>query len=559
MLSNFTKISSLYNTFSYLSPIFFYSKEIVHGSQARNYLLNGVNKLTNTVSLTLGPKGRNIIYDTDFGEAKITKDGVTITKQIEFKNKFENIGASLIKQVANRTSKLSGDGTTTASILTREIFREGIKSIEAGMNPRETRKGMLSALKEINNYLKSHSIPIKNKEDLIKVATISANNDNEIGKLIGETFNKIGIDGTINVINGNTLNHKIEYSKGMKFENGFISQYFITNIKNKKCEFNNPFILMFSDNKKPEIEEISKILEFVLKKQRPLIIISNEIDDDLLAILIINKIKGSLKSCVIKAPSFGDESQELLNDFAFFCGGKIIDENFNLKTISNFENILGSVKKSIISKDESIFIEGNGDKKLIENQINYLKNEGKKMINNYDIEKNKKRIAKLSGKIATLKVGGINETETNEIKDRIDDAICATKAAMEEGVLPGGGISLLYSSKTLDKLKIKNNIDFNYGIDIIKKTLKIPLKIICENSGLNADFVIEKLLNQNNEKIGINALNGKICDLYENGIIDPTKVVRTSIESAVNLASLMLTTEGIIVKNDFEEKNKIKI
>ena len=559
MLSNFAKISSLYNTFSYLSPIFFYSKEIVHGSQARNYLLNGVNKLTNTVSLTLGPKGRNIIYDTDFGEAKITKDGVTITKQIEFKNKFENIGASLIKQVANRTSKLSGDGTTTASILTREIFREGIKSIEAGMNPRETRKGMLSALKEINNYLKSHSIPIKNKEDLIKVATISANNDNEIGKLIGETFNKIGIDGTINVINGNTLNHKIEYSKGMKFENGFISQYFITNIKNKKCEFNNPFILMFSDNKKPEIEEISKILEFVLKKQRPLIIISNEIDDDLLAILIINKIKGSLKSCVIKAPSFGDESQELLNDFAFFCGGKIIDENFNLKTISNFENILGSVKKSIISKDESIFIEGNGDKKLIENQINYLKNEGKKMINNYDIEKNKKRIAKLSGKIATLKVGGINETETNEIKDRIDDAICATKAAMEEGVLPGGGISLLYSSKTLDKLKIKNNIDFNYGIDIIKKTLKIPLKIICENSGLNADFVIEKLLNQNNEKIGINALNGKICDLYENGIIDPTKVVRTSIESAVNLASLMLTTEGIIVKNDFEEKNKIKI
>lgn len=557
MLSNFTKIS--YNTFSYLSPIFFYSKEIVHGSQARNYLLNGVNKLTNTVSLTLGPKGRNIIYDTDFGEAKITKDGVTITKQIEFKNKFENIGASLIKQVANRTSKLSGDGTTTASILTREIFREGIKSIEAGMNPREIRKGMLSALKEINNYLKSHSIPIKNKEDLIKVATISANNDNEIGKLIGETFNKIGIDGTINVINGNTLNHKIEYSKGMKFENGFISQYFITNIKNKKCEFNNPFILMFSDNKKPEIEEISKILEFVLKKQRPLIIISNEIDDDLLAILIINKIKGSLKSCVIKAPSFGDESQELLNDFAFFCGGKIIDENFNLKTISNFENILGSVKKSIINKDESIFIEGNGDKKLIENQINYLKNEGKKMINNYDIEKNKKRIAKLSGKIATLKVGGINETETNEIKDRIDDAICATKAAMEEGVLPGGGISLLYSSKTLDKLKIKNNIDFNYGIDIIKKTLKIPLKIICENSGLNADFVIEKLLNQNNEKIGINALNGKICDLYENGIIDPTKVVRTSIESAVNLASLMLTTEGIIVKNDFEEKNKIKI
>ena len=557
MLSNFTKIS--YNTFSYLSPIFFYSKEIVHGSQARNYLLNGVNKLTNTVSLTLGPKGRNIIYDTDFGEAKITKDGVTITKQIEFKNKFENIGASLIKQVANRTSKLSGDGTTTASILTREIFREGIKSIEAGMNPREIRKGMLSALKEINNYLKSHSIPIKNKEDLIKVATISANNDNEIGKLIGETFNKIGIDGTINVINGNTLNHKIEYSKGMKFENGFISQYFITNIKNKKCEFNNPFILMFSDNKKPEIEEISKILEFVLKKQRPLIIISNEIDDDLLAILIINKIKGSLKSCVIKAPSFGDESQELLNDFAFFCGGKIIDENFNLKTISNYENILGSVKKSIISKDESIFIEGNGDKKLIENQINYLKNEGKKMINNYDIEKNKKRIAKLSGKIATLKVGGINETETNEIKDRIDDAICATKAAMEEGVLPGGGISLLYSSKTLDKLKIKNNIDFNYGIDIIKKTLKIPLKIICENSGLNADFVIEKLLNQNNEKIGINALNGKICDLYENGIIDPTKVVRTSIESAVNLASLMLTTEGIIVKNDFEEKNKIKI
>ena len=557
MLSNFTKIS--YNTFSYLSPIFFYSKEIVHGSQARNYLLNGVNKLTNTVSLTLGPKGRNIIYDTDFGEAKITKDGVTITKQIEFKNKFENIGASLIKQVANRTSKLSGDGTTTASILTREIFREGIKSIEAGMNPREIRKGMLSALKEINNYLKSHSIPIKNKEDLIKVATISANNDNEIGKLIGETFNKIGIDGTINVINGNTLNHKIEYSKGMKFENGFISQYFITNIKNKKCEFNNPFILMFSDNKKPEIEEISKILEFVLKKQRPLIIISNEIDDDLLAILIINKIKGSLKSCVIKAPSFGDESQELLNDFAFFCGGKIIDENFNLKTISNYENILGSVKKSIINKDESIFIEGNGDKKLIENQINYLKNEGKKMINNYDIEKNKKRIAKLSGKIATLKVGGINETETNEIKDRIDDAICATKAAMEEGVLPGGGISLLYSSKTLDKLKIKNNIDFNYGIDIIKKTLKIPLKIICENSGLNADFVIEKLLNQNNEKIGINALNGKICDLYENGIIDPTKVVRTSIESAVNLASLMLTTEGIIVKNDFEEKNKIKI
>ena len=549
MLSNTPLIfSNLFN------PTFFFniSKIITHGDQTRSLLLKGVNSLTDAVQSTLGPKGKTVIIEQEFGEPKITKDGITVAKNIEFSNKFMNLGAQLTKQAAKRVSKESGDGTTTATILTRELFKEGCKSISSGMNPMDIKKGMLYALEIVKKYLEKNSKKIINKNDIKKVATISANNDIEIGKMISDIINKIGIDGTINVENGKTLKHEIQYTQGLKLNNGYYSPYFINDVKSQKCILENSLVLI-TDNKLNDINELSKILEYCLLKHKPLLIICDDIESEILATLIINKLKGTLKICVIKAPSYGEYRKEFLDDIALITGGKYINEEvgLNLKNNLNPEKILGNCKKIIISKNDTTLIEGGGNKKKINDRISLLKNLKK---NNNDEHINK-RISKLTGNVAILKIGGISETEVNELKDRIDDAICATKAAISEGILPGGGCALLYASKILNNVKLENN-DQNYGVKIVQKILRYPTKIICENAGLNGELLCNELLKENNKEIGINALNGKKVNMIENGIVDPTKVVRNAIESAVKVASMMLTTDTAIVNETNDKINK---
>ncbi len=552
MLTPKISLSHISNTLlTYLPHSLFTSKQIIHSHKARELLLEGVNKLTDTVQITLGPKGRNVIIDNEFQGPKITKDGVTVAKQISFSNKYHNLGANLVKQAATRTGNEAGDGTTTSTILTRELFREGCKAISSGMNPQDLRKGMLIALDNICNYLKKISVKVKTKEDIIKVATISANNDSEIGKLIADIMEKIGPEGSINVQSGKTLKHEVEFSKGIKFNNGFISPYFVTNLKNQKCEFDNSYILL-CDNKISDLQSFAKILEFCIKKQNPLVIISEDIESEILAMLIINRIKGNLKICAVKAPSYGENRKNLLSDLSIATGAQIISEETGTNLNSEPETILGKVKKAIISKDETILIEGKGSPEKIKERISNLKSQIDKTETEYDRDKLKERIDKLTGSIATLKVGGISETEVNELKDRIDDAICATKAAYSEGIVPGGGSALLFASKILDKIKLNNN-DQQYGINIVKNALKIPCRAICDNAGLSGELISNKLLNENDDKIGIDAINGKIGNMFDKGIIDPTKVVRSAIESAVKVASMMITTEGVVVDDNKKE------
>ena len=547
------KTSSLFSS-SFLKsfPLFYFSKSIIHSQKARELLLEGVNKLADTVQITLGPKGRNVILDNEFHSPKITKDGVTVAKQISFSNKFHNLGANLVKQAATRTANEAGDGTTTSTILTREIFKEGCKGISSGMNPQDLRKGMLIALEHVSNYLKKISVKVKTKEDLIKVATISANNDHNIGKLIADIMEKIGPEGSINVQSGKTLKHEVEYSNGIKFSNGYISPYFVTNLKNQKCEFDNSYILL-CDNKISDIQSFAKILEFCIKKQNPLVIISEDIESEILAMLIINRIKGNLKICAVKAPSYGENRKNLLSDLSISTGAQIISDETGVNLNSSPESLLGKVKRAIISRDETILIEGKGNPEKLKERISNLKSQMEKTEGEYDRDKLKERIDKLTGSIAILKIGGISETEVNELKDRIDDAICATKAAYQEGIVPGGGAALLYASKVLDKVKL-DNIDQQNGVNIIKNALKIPCKTICDNAGLSGELISNELLNGNNEKMGIDAITGVKGNMFDKGIIDPTKVVRCSVESAVKVASMMITTESVVV----DEKNDAK-
>ena len=536
-------------------PLFFgLSKIITFGDKTRNLLQKGVNSLADAVQVTLGPKGRNVILEQEFGEPKITKDGITVAKNIEFSNSFINLGAKLAKQAANRVSKEAGDGTTTATVLTRELFNEGCKGISSGMNPMEIKKGMLIALEEVKKYLGKISRKILTKQDICKVATISANNDREIGEIIANIIEKVGIDGSINVENGKTLKHEISYTQGLTINNGFLSPYFINQVKSQKCVLENCFILI-TDNKINDIQDITKILEFCLAKNRPLLIICDDIESEILATLIINKLKGALKVCVIKAPSYGEYRKEILDDIALVTGGKYLNEEIGL-SLKNIvpEKALGQCKKIIISKDNTTLIEGNGNKNQINNRIKILKDILKNDNNdNLNIEK---RINKLTGGVAILKIGGVSETEINELKDRIDDAICATKAAISEGIVPGGGCALLYATQYLNKIKL-DNIDQQYGVQIVKNILSSPAKLICKNAGLNGDLLINELLKQNNEDIGINALTGEKVNMIEKGIVDPTKVVRSEIEGAIKIASMMLTTESAIVNDPEKDKNKI--
>ncbi|MCO5595900.1 hypothetical protein L7F22_049951 [Adiantum nelumboides] len=499
------------------------AKDIRFGIEARALMLQGVEQLADAVKVTMGPKGRNVVIEQSFGAPKVTKDGVTVAKSIEFKEKLKNIGASLVKQVANATNDAAGDGTTCATVLTRSIFTEGSKSVAAGMNAMDLRRGINMAVEAVVDHLKSRAKMISTSEEIAQVGTISANGDTEIGGLIARAMEKVGKDGVITVADGKTLYNELEVVEGMKLDRGYISPYFINNAKTQKCELDNPTILIF-DKKISGLNSIMPVLELVMKEQRPLLIVAEDVESEALATLIVNKLRASLKVCAIKAPGFGENRKASLLDLATLTGGQLISEDVGLKLEKVAPEMLGRAKKVTVSKDDTIILDGGAE-----------------------------RLAKLSGGVAVLKIGGASEVEVGEKKDRVTDALNATKAAVEEGIVPGGGVALLYASKALDKLK-PDNFDQKIGIQVIQNALKSPTFTIAANAGVEGAVVIGKLLEQDNLDYGFDAAKGEYVDMVKAGIIDPVKVIRTALVDAASVASLLTTTEAVVAEVSKEEK-----
>eukprot|EP00826_Nyctotherus_ovalis_P013660 TRINITY_DN1372_c0_g1_i11.p1 TRINITY_DN1372_c0_g1~~TRINITY_DN1372_c0_g1_i11.p1 ORF type:complete len:565 (-),score=182.74 TRINITY_DN1372_c0_g1_i11:180-1874(-) len=528
-------------------------KEICFGIEARKRLLEGCDKLADAVQLTLGPKGRNVVLEKSYGAPKITKDGVTVAKEISFSNKYMNIGASLIKEVASKTNDEAGDGTTTATVLARYLFKEGCKAVAAGMNPMEVRKGIQTAVDAVVEKLREMSIPVKGKEEIQNVATISANGDESIGKLIASIYEKSGKDATVTVTDGKTLQTEVEMVEGVKFDRGFISPYFINDPKSGKAEFENPKILIV-DKKITNIQSILHLLEACVQANNPLLIIAEDMDSEPLATLILNKLKVGLRICAVKAPSFGDNRKATLEDIAISCGAQMVSEELGMQLDKTDPSILGTAKQVIITKDDTIIMHGAGTKKDVDDRIEVLKQMKEKSTSTYDKEKLDERIGRLTGGVAVIKVGGASEIEVSELKDRINDALCATKAASEEGIVPGGGMALLHASKSLESLKGKN-FDQNHGIEIVQKACRIPCKAICDNAGYEGAVVVDKSISEGKASIAFDAATGKVVNMIETGVIDPTKVVRCALVNASGVASMMITTEAAVVDEEKPEKN----
>eukprot|EP00826_Nyctotherus_ovalis_P013666 TRINITY_DN1372_c0_g1_i6.p1 TRINITY_DN1372_c0_g1~~TRINITY_DN1372_c0_g1_i6.p1 ORF type:complete len:633 (-),score=242.60 TRINITY_DN1372_c0_g1_i6:159-1802(-) len=497
-------------------------KDICFGIEARKRLLEGCDKLADAVQLTLGPKGRNVVLDKGYGIPKITKDGVTVAKEIDFSDKYMNIGASLIKEVASKTNDEAGDGTTTATILGRYLFKEGCKAVAAGMNPMDIRKGIQMAVDAVIEKLKEMSIPVKGKQEIENVATISANGDKSVGGLIASIYEKSGKDATITVTDGKTLKTEVEMVEGVKFDRGYVSPYFITDPKAAKVELDNPKILLV-DKKISSIQSILHLLEYCVQSNSPVLIVAEDIDTEPLATLIVNKLKGGLRICAVKAPSFGDNRKATLEDIAISCGAQVVSEELGMQLEKTDPSILGTAKQVIVTKDDTILMNGAGIKADVDNRISALKELREKSNSTYDKEKLDERIGRLTGGVAVIKVGGASEVEVNELKDRINDALCATKAASEEGIVPGGGMALLHCSKALESLKGKN-FDQNHGIEIVQKACRIPCKAICDNAGYEGSVIVDKSLNEGKAHVAFDAANGQVVNMIETGVIDPTKV-----------------------------------
>nr|CAI39019.1 hsp60, putative [Paramecium tetraurelia] len=534
------------------TPVFFAGKELSFGQECRQQMLRGCDKLADAVQTTLGPKGRNVVIDQPYGGPKITKDGVTVAKAIEFSNRFENIGAQLVKSVASKANDEAGDGTTTATVLARAIFKEGVKSVAAGLNPMDLRRGINLACEAVVKDLKSRSKPVKSKDMIENVATISANGDVEIGKLIAELMDKVGEHGTITVSDGKTLNHEIEFVEGMKFDRGYISPYFATDPKTQKTEFEKPYILI-TDKKISNIQSILQILEHVVRENKPLLLIADDVESEALAQLVLNKQRGGLKVCAVKAPAFGDNRKAILNDIAVLTGATVVTEDVGLTLEKSDHTVLGQCKSIIVTKDDTIIMDGIGSKESIAERCEIIKAQVTESNSEYDKDKLKERLAKLQGGVGVIKVGGASEVEVGEIKDRITDALNATRAAVDEGIVVGGGCALLYATRVLDKLK-GDNFDQNIGIQIVKKAIELPCRTIVENAGEEGAVVVGKLLEGKDEEFGYDASKSQYVNMIKAGIIDPTKVVRTALVDAASGASLMTTTECMIVEGKKEEK-----
>lgn len=508
-------------------------------------MLQGCNQLADAVAVTMGPKGRNVVIEQSFGAPKVTKDGVTVAKAIELKNvPMINVGAQLVKTVASKTNDVAGDGTTTATVLARAIFREGSKAVAAGMNPMDIKRGMDHAVKIVLEDLATQATMIESPDNIKSVATIAANGDEVIGNLIMNAFEKVGKDGTITVSDGKTLNHELEVVEGMQLDRGYISPYFVTDAKAQKIDFENPHILLF-DKKISSVQSILPVLEQVAKTQQPLLIMAEDIDGEALTMLILNKLRGGLKVAAVKAPGFGDNRKEILKDLSILTGAELLSEELGGKLEDATLEQLGSAKTVTITKDDSILLNGAGDNSAIEERCQSIRDMIEASTSEYEKDKMKERLAKLSGGVAVIKVGGASEVEVSEVKDRLNDSLNATKAALEEGIVPGGGSALLYASKKLVDLKLEN-FDQQVGVDAIKAALQQPCVQIAQNAGEEGAVVVQTLLKGDCTSTGFNAQAGEYVDMIKAGIIDPTKVVRTALADAASVASLMTTTEAII-------------
>ncbi len=529
------------------------AKDVKFGADAREKLLRGVDILADAVQVTLGPKGRNVVIEKSFGAPRTTKDGVTVAKEIELADKFENMGAQMVREVASKTNDAAGDGTTTATVLARAIVREGSKSVSAGMNPMDLKRGIEKAVEAVIADLKKRSKKVKSNEEIGQVGTISANGDHEVGKMIAEAMAKVGNEGVITVEEAKSLATELDVVEGMQFDRGYISPYFITNAEKMVAELDDPYILIH-EKKLTTLQPLLPILRRSGRagQGRPLLIIAEEIEGEALATLVVNKLRGGLKVAAVKAPGFGDRRKAMLEDIATVTGGQVISEDLGIKLENVKLNMLGTSKKIRIDKDNTTIIDGAGKKKDIEGRVAQIKAQIEETTSDYDKEKLQERLAKLAGGVAVIRVGGATEVEVKEKKDRVDDALNATKAAVEEGIVPGGGTALLYATKSLNGVT-GDNEDQTQGIAIVRKAIQAPIRQIVENAGVEASIVVGKLLEQKSATFGFNAQTETYGDLIELGIVDPTKVVRTALQNASSVASLLITTEAMVADRQKKE------
>jgi chaperonin GroEL len=522
------------------------AKEVRFSVDARDKMLRGVDILANAVRVTLGPKGRNVVLDKSFGAPRITKDGVTVAKEIELEDKFENMGAQMVREVASKTSDIAGDGTTTATVLAAAIVKEGSKAVAAGMNPMDLKRGIDIAVETVVEELKKNSKKVTSNEEIAQVGTISANGDQEIGRFLAEAMKKVGNEGVITVEEAKSLETELDVVEGMQFDRGYISPYFITNADKMRVEMEDPYILIY-EKKLSALNELLPLLEAVVQTGKPLLIVAEDVEGEALATLVVNKLRGGLKVAAVKAPGFGDRRKAMLQDIAILTGGQAISEDLGIKLENVTLAMLGKAKKVMIDKENTTIVNGGGKKADIEARIAQIKAQIEETTSDYDREKLQERLAKLAGGVAVIRVGGATEVEVKERKDRVDDAMHATRAAVEEGILPGGGVALLRATEALKKVRTHNE-DQRHGVDIVRKALSAPARQIAINAGEDGSVIVGKILEKDQYAFGFDAQGGEYVDMVKKGIIDPTKVVRQALQGASSVAGLLITTEAMVAE-----------
>ena len=528
------------------------AKDVKFGADARAKILRGVDILADAVKVTLGPKGRNVVIDKSFGAPRITKDGVTVAKEIELADKFENMGAQMVKEVASKTNDLAGDGTTTATVLAQGIFREGVKAVAAGMNPMDLKRGIDLAVHAVIEDVASRSRKVETNGEVAQVGTISANGDAEVGEMIAKAMEKVGNEGVITVEEAKSLDTELDVVEGMQFDRGYLSPYFVTNAEKMTVELENPYILLH-EKKLSNLQALLPVLESVVQSSRPLLIIAEDVEGEALATLVVNKLRGGLKVAAVKAPGFGDRRKAMLEDMAILTGGEVISEDLGIKLENVSLEMLGTARKVQINKDETTVVDGAGEKSNIEARCAQIRQQVEETSSDYDREKLQERLAKLAGGVAVIRVGGATEIEVKEKKDRVDDAMHATRAAVEEGIVAGGGVALLYATKILDGLNVENP-EQKVGVDIVRRALQTPARQIAANAGVDASVIVGKLLEQEDVNHGFNAQSGEFVDMIKAGIIDPTKVVRAALQDAASVAGLLITTEAMVAEKPEDKK-----
>ena len=528
------------------------AKDVRFDTDARNRMLRGVNTLANAVKVTLGPKGRNVVIDKSFGSPRITKDGVTVAKEIELEDKFENMGAQMVKEVASRTNDEAGDGTTTATVLAQAIVVEGMKSVAAGMNPMDLKRGIDLAVHRVVEQIKGASRPVKDSDEVAQVGTISANGESQIGRFIADAMQKVGNEGVITVEENKGLETEVEVVEGMQFDRGYLSPYFVTNADKMTADLEDAYILLH-EKKLSSLQPMVPLLEAVIQSQKPLLIVAEDVEGEALATLVVNKLRGGLKIAAVKAPGFGDRRKAMLQDIAILTGGQVISEDLGMKLENVTLDMLGRSRKIVIKKDDTTVIDGHGAKGEIEARVAQIRAQIEETTSDYDREKLQERVAKLAGGVAVIRVGGMTEVEVKERKDRVDDALNATRAAVQEGIVVGGGVALVQAAKTLEGLTGANS-DQDAGITIVRRALEAPLRQIAQNAGVDGAVVAGKVRESNDKSFGFNAQTEEYGDMFAFGVIDPAKVVRTALEDAASVASLLITTEAMIADKPKEEK-----